>query len=160
MEDTSICSKKKKDGYLSEGKEVLLCFQVLSFFSCFISFSYSSLYCPLPIFPLSLPTFTAIPVLLPPSLYFPQPYLFPLFSYKACSVNSSSYSFYISFLPLSISLSLSHLLFSISLCIFISLVVLMRLDLTKCFEHAIMSPLLCCVPWCFILFQAVLHFIL
>lgn len=35
----------------------------------------------------------------------------------------------------------------------------MRLDLTLCFEHAIMCPRLCFAPWCFILFHAALHFI-
>ena len=36
----------------------------------------------------------------------------------------------------------------------------MRLDSTKCFERAIMPPVLCCSPWCFIVLRTVLHFIL
>lgn len=128
-------------------------------FSCLLSFLASStsfvltLYCPLIVslthflllfliyFHCILHVFSLFSLISLPYLLHPSPFLPP-----------SLYQ--------SPTLPLAHLLFSISLSIFITLVVLMRLDLSKCFEHAILSHLLCFVPWCFILFHAVLHFIL
>lgn len=119
-------------------------------FRCALSF--------LPSLP-SVPLFFFLPSILtkfsifcPPfSIFFMHLYL-SLISYKSCRFFFILLSCFIfplfHFIPLSISKS--HFLFSIPMSVFITLMVLMRLDLTKCFEHTMMSPLRCCAPWCLI----------
>lgn len=75
----------------------------------------------------------------------PFPYLQPIFHtpfYALILLHLSLSRFFLNQSP---SLSY-HLLFSIPLSVFITSLVLMRPDLTKCFEHAIMSTLLCLLP--------------